>query len=608
MANWKSLTLLFVLVFSSFTLVLPIANGTQPAVLFSDEFEGSQVDSSKWVVVENTDMSGYPAYGGNVTVSDGHISLSSDGSAFPWVYTKNNPFPTIGDFSVEFNLTFTCLGDWGSCIRIFADSPTIDADKWTGCVLSIGAGDEDPTRGKITMEFFGKEVHRIYVPGGFKPSADPHIFRLDYSQGNYTLYVDNTAVATVKSDIRASAIGLGHPPCYYLPFSPQKVAEWGYLGWTSLQYDYITVTLGKTVESSAVLFEDQFDGVMVDASKWLITENTDLSGYPAWGGKVTVQDGYIAFSSNGSTYPWVRTLNNPFPSNGDFTVEFNVTYTVIADSGNGIRIYSNKQVNNEYDWSNNIFTLWAHDEGETTGVILIELFNQVIYKDYVSGFKPSSPAHNYRFEYCGGNYTVYVDGKAVASKPSDLRPTAIGLGHPPVSTLPYSPETTQTWAYWGWSSFSMDYIKVVAATNGSSNQPEPTIQPLNGNSTFTVESNSTLSVINFNSQTNEASFTVTGPNGTTGFIRCVIPKSLLPDPNLLNLYLDGNKTATYSLTENSTDSWLLYFTYHHSSHTIMLAMQPVSQADFTIYAVFVAGALIGILAAALIAVARKLNK
>jgi hypothetical protein len=393
MFNWKSLLLALVLAFSSFTLVLPFVNGNQSdsSVLFSDDFNGTQVDSSKWAIVENTDMSGYPAYGGNVTVSDGHLTLLSNGSVFPWVYTKNNPFPATGDFSVEFNLTFTCLGDWGCGMRVFDDSPTKDADKWTGSILIIQAGDEDPTRGKITVELFDKEVSRIYVPGGFKPSADPHIFRLEYKEGNYTMYVDNEAVGTAKSDIRASAVGIGHPYCYYMPFSPQKVQEWGYWGWTFFNIDYIKVTTTAT----------------------------------------------------------------------------------------------------------------------------------------------------------------------------NVPPTA---------------------------------------------SPEPTIQPINGNASFSVESNSTLSAIIFNSETNEASFTVTGPNGTIGYIRCIIPKTLLPNPDLLNLYLDGNKTAGYSLTELSQDSWLLYFTYHHSSHTIMLSMQTLPQTDFTIYAVIVAATILALLAAGILVFARNLNK
>jgi hypothetical protein len=701
---------------SSVAFAVSFAGGSGSAVCFSESFEGTQVDSSKWVVLENTDLSGYPSYGGNVSLSNGQLALSSDGSSFPWVYTRNNPFPTSGDFSFQFTLTFTCLGDWGSGIRVFNDSPTKDADKWTGSILIIQAGDEDSTRGKITVELCGKEIHRIYVPGGFKPSADPHVFRLEYIQGNYTMYVDNQVVGTAKSDVRASVIGIGHPPCYYVPFSPQKVQEWGYWGWTAFKIDALKVT-AKEIASSNVLFEDQFDGTQIDTSKWLVTENTDRSGYPAWGGKVIVSGGYLALSSNGSTFPWVRTINNPFPAAGDFAVEINLTYKIIGDSGNGIRIYSNQQTANNYDSCNNLFTLWAHDEGETTGVIIIELFNKLVYRDYYPGFKPASPPHMYRFEYSGGNYTVYVDNKAVATGASTVRPTAIGVGHPPINDLPYSPQTTQTWAYWGWSSFNLDSIKVMSTTGGNpqpdQNETEPTNSTqkqstelalqvsasqqlglqldITGNLTsqnnpipdqnvilsynipgtdawtpitstttgnngdfsaqwlpiatgvFTlkvqysgstvyeesqacknvsvtqndnrvhliIESNSTLSAIVFNSETNEASFKVSGPTGTHGYIRCTIPKTLLSDPNLLNVYLD-NSTVAYSVTEQSTDSWLLYLTYSHSSHTIMIELQAASQpqlpADFTIYAVIVAGAILALIAAGILVFARKLNK
>lgn len=612
MVNWKSLIMLFILSFSSFTFISTLINDASGlTVFFSDDFDGQQVDSSKWVIVENTNMSGHPSYGGNLSVSDGSIALSSSGSTFPWVYTKNNPFPETSDFSVEFNLTFTCLGDWGCGIRIFDDSPTKDADKWTGSILIIQAGDEDTTKGKITVHLFGEEVHRIYVPGGFKPRADPHIFRLDYHQGNYTMYVDDIAVGSVKSDIRASAIGLGHPFCYYLPFSPQKVAEWGYWGWTSLEFDYIKVATDRTITSNS-LFEDHFDGTTVDTTKWLVTENTNISGHPAWGGKVAVQDGQISFSSNGSTFPWVRTLNNPFPTTGDFTVEFDLTYTIIGDSGNGIRIFSNRLINNEYDWANNIFTLWAHDEGETTGVILIELFNQVVYKDYVAGFKPSSPPHQYKLEFANGNYTVHVDDKAVATNASQLRPTSIGLGHPPIPTLPYPPETTQTWAYWGWTSFEMDSIKVTMPTSETPNQssPEPTTQPINVNTTFLVESNSTLSVVTFNAQNNKASFNVSGPSGTYGYIRCTIPKTMLPNASMLNVYLD-NEAVEYSLTELSTESWLLYFTYSHSSHIVNIELQAQTQkqipTEFTIYAIIFAAAILALLISGILVLSKRLN-
>ena len=54
---------------------------------------------------------------------------------------------------------------------------------------------------------------------------------------------------------------------------------------------------------------------------------------------VNLTDGQLAFSSNGSTFPMgLHVISNPFPAAGDFAVEFDLTYTGIGDSGNGIRI------------------------------------------------------------------------------------------------------------------------------------------------------------------------------------------------------------------------------------------------------------------------------
>jgi len=91
--------------------------------LFSEHFDGAAVNSEKWVVQENTNMSGHPAYGGSVEVADGYLSFSINGSTFSWVYTRTTPFPSTGDFSVEFNLTYTCIGIGVTASKFSATSP-----------------------------------------------------------------------------------------------------------------------------------------------------------------------------------------------------------------------------------------------------------------------------------------------------------------------------------------------------------------------------------------------------------------------------------------------------------------------------------------------------
>ena len=105
------------------SLLLPLLISATPKAeasntTFFDDFEGTTVDTAKWAVQKNTNLSGYPAYGGAIKVSEGDLYLSSDGSTFPWISTIEDPFPATGDFSVTFNVTYTCIGDWGDGVVI----------------------------------------------------------------------------------------------------------------------------------------------------------------------------------------------------------------------------------------------------------------------------------------------------------------------------------------------------------------------------------------------------------------------------------------------------------------------------------------------------------
>jgi hypothetical protein len=87
---------------------------------------------------------------------------------------------------------------------------------------------------------------------------------------------------------------------------------------------------------------------------------------------------------------------------------------------------------------------------------------------------------------------------------------------------------------------------------------------------FSVTSNSTLTSLTFDSATDELIFGVSGPSGTTGLTTVCIPQSLTPDISKVNVMLDG---ASINYTSISQDNvWLITFTYHHSSHTIVIAL------------------------------------
>jgi parallel beta-helix repeat protein len=87
---------------------------------------------------------------------------------------------------------------------------------------------------------------------------------------------------------------------------------------------------------------------------------------------------------------------------------------------------------------------------------------------------------------------------------------------------------------------------------------------------FTVDSNSTVSALAFNSTSLELSFTVNGTSGTSGYVKVTMAKSLIANVENIKVHLDGNP-VNYNVTSNAS-AWLLTFTYGHSSHQIRISL------------------------------------
>jgi len=406
--------------------------------------------------------------------------------------------------------------------------------------------------------------------------------------------------------------------------------------------------------SPAFFFED-FDGTAVDTAKWIVQENTNMSGNSAYGGSVKVAESHIFLSSSGSSFPWVQTVVNPFPETGDFAVEFDFTYTCVADWGNGFCIGDTLN----RDGRPTLFSIWAGDIGPDEVQIYITLLGKRVYRTTVPGWKPSTDKHFYRLEYVRGVYTVYVDGVEGASEPSERRPITMGFGHAPRSDLPPTEEQVEARGYWGWNSFKIDSIRIVfpvrnnAQISVSTNSEEAQIGysvdisglltnqsggPLNDktivishsipgvtgwtpiavastdsegfysvswiptatgkfaikaewegdethdstwavknisvtrseSSFFFAESNSTLSSLSFNSTSKEISFTVSGPSGTTGYVRLLISKTLKGNLSDFGVYIDGREIE-FTVT-SAGDFYSLLFEYTHSTHHVNIKL------------------------------------
>jgi hypothetical protein len=85
---------------------------------------------------------------------------------------------------------------------------------------------------------------------------------------------------------------------------------------------------------------------------------------------------------------------------------------------------------------------------------------------------------------------------------------------------------------------------------------------------FSVESNSTITGLTFNAADQNLSFTATGADGTKGYVRATVAKSLASNPAGIKVLIDGTQIAC-SPTSTS-DSSLIYFTYQHSTHNVLI--------------------------------------
>ena len=93
---------------------------------------------------------------------------------------------------------------------------------------------------------------------------------------------------------------------------------------------------------------------------------------------------------------------------------------------------------------------------------------------------------------------------------------------------------------------------------------------------FSVSSNSTVSSLAFNSERRELSFAVTGESGTTGYVDMYLAKSMIGDIANVKAYLDGTEIVYTATSVN--DSWLLHFSYQHSTHEVLLSLNPSPSA------------------------------
>ena len=110
--------------------------------------------------------------------------------------------------------------------------------------------------------------------------------------------------------------------------------------------------------------------------------------------------------------------------------------------------------------------------------------------------------------------------------------------------------------------------------------PSPSSIPVPGQSFFFVESNSTITELFFNSTSSELRFRVNGTSGTKGYVKVTVSKSLVSSIQNVKVYLDGSN-LNFEMTSNE-NSWILTFTYTHSTHQVRISLAATTTVEPTI--------------------------
>lgn len=140
----------------------------------------------------------------------------------------------------------------------------------------------------------------------------------------------------------------------------------------------------------------------------------------------------------------------------------------------------------------------------------------------------------------------------------------------PIGSTTTGPDGSYTYA---WATLKPSGYQVKATWLGNSTYPETSLT-INlyvvsyGDFIRGFESNSTITGLSYNMTTCVVRFTAEGESGTGGYVNITLTKDSLFNPEKILVLLD-NKPLPYTV-DSTIAEWFLFFTYHHSTHNVIV--------------------------------------
>ncbi len=246
-------------------------------------------------------------------------------------------------------------------------------------------------------------------------------------------------------------------------------------------------------------------------------------------------------------------------------------------------------VNETTDSLGNFFSTWSHSNPRNYSIKVEWPGNQTFYG--TSNTTNIQILHNPTLLSMSLSSSSTTFGFKVGIN-GNLISNSVGLGGFPIR-LSYSVTGGQTWndismiitdsegkysVEWMPSATGVYIVK--GLWTGNSSYPQTTVTAnlavisFEEQTVFSVASNSTVSSLAFNSTSKELRFTLSGVSGSIGYVDASISKTLIDNIYDVQVYLNESELDYDAISLD--DSWLLHFTYNHSTHEVVISLTGAS--------------------------------
>ncbi len=198
----------------------------QPEIVFEDRFEGSSLNSSKWVAANSV----------GISVANGSLKMASSSTRFPYIFNRANMFPTSGDFRLTVSFRYSSLGVCSAGILATSYDPSMlvglsqdeaakrqQAAEQNGVVAGIW---QDSGSGFQFWYRSGAERPNIAISG---QDTSSRVLTIEYHNNQYTTSLAGRGViyTSQRTSNRPQYLWMGHPatigsPC---PWETLEVSD-----------------------------------------------------------------------------------------------------------------------------------------------------------------------------------------------------------------------------------------------------------------------------------------------------------------------------------------------------------------------------------------------